>query len=245
MARSIKMGGPEMARSINMGDPEMAPQAPQRSARPGKARARLGKARARLGIACAVAVGLALMLIAGVAVAGPLDAPGYSKAFACSACHGFGGNSRAAATPVLAGMPAWYFKKAIEDYASGRRVSPEMEPFAKMVKQQGVDDVAGYFAAQRREPLDVKVNREAVARGRKAAVACAGCHGDEGRGDEPRGVPSLQGQPVGYLRNQMQLFKTDKRSPGDATLASMKSVMKTIDDATLADLAAYYASLGR
>ena len=193
----------------------------------------------------AAATGFALALAAGIAFAGPLDAPGYAKAYACSACHGFGGNSKAAATPVLAGMPAWYFKKAIEDYASGRRLSPEMEPFAKMVKQQGVDDVAGYFAAQRREPLEVKVDREAVARGRKVAVVCAACHGDAGRGDEPRGVPSLQGQPVGYLRNQMLLFKTDKRSPGDAALASMKAIMKTIDDATLADLAAYYASLGR
>jgi cytochrome c553 len=238
MARSTNIGGPEMARSTNMGGLGMAPQALQRSARP-------GKAGAHLGITLAAVVGFALAFAAGVAFAGPLDAPGYAKAFACSACHGFGGNSKAAVTPVLAGMPTWYFKKAIEDYASGRRLSPEMEPFAKMVKQQGIDDVAGYFAAQRREPLDVKVDRDAVARGRKAAVACAGCHGDEGRGDERRGVPSLQGQPVGYLRNQMQLFKADKRSPGDAALASVKSILKTIDDATLADLAAYYTSLGR
>jgi cytochrome c553 len=191
------------------------------------------------------AIGIALMLGAGGAAAGPLDAPGYTKAFACSACHGPGGNSRADATPVLAGMPAWYFKKVIEDYASGRRVSPEMEPFAKMVKQQGVDDVAAYFAGQARTPIDVNVERSAAARGRKAAVACAGCHGDEGRGDEQRGVPSLQGQPIGYLKNQMLLFKADKRSPGDKELANMKAVMKTIDDATLADLAAYFASLGR
>lgn len=191
------------------------------------------------------AVGLTLMLATAIAAAGPLDAPGYTKAFACSACHGLGGNSRADATPVLAGMPTWYFKKAIEDYAAGRRVSAEMEPFAKMVKQQGVDDVAGYFAAQSRDKLAVKVERASVANGRKAAVACAGCHGDDGRGDERRGVPSLQGQPPGYLKNQMLLFKAEKRSPGDAALTSMKAIMKTIDDATLVDLAAYYASLGR
>ena len=221
-----------------MGGLDMAPQTPQRSARP-------GKAVARLGIALVVAAGLALTLGADVAAAGPLDAPGYAKAFACSACHGLGGNSKADATPVLAGMPTWYFKKAIEDYASGRRVSPEMEPFAKMVKQQGVDDVAGYFASQPRAPLEVKVDRDAVARGRKAAVACAGCHGDDGRGDEARGVPSLRGQPVGYLKNQMLLFKADKRSPGDPALANVKAIMRTIDDATLADLAAYFASSGR
>jgi len=191
------------------------------------------------------AVGLTLMLAASAAAAGPLDAPGYTKAFACSACHGLGGNSRADATPVLAAMPTWYFKKAIEDYAAGRRVSAEMEPFAKMVKQQGVDDVAGYFAAQSRDKLAVKVERASVANGRKAAVACAGCHGDDGRGDERRGVPSLMGQPPGYLKNQMLLFKTDKRSPGDAELMKMKAVMKSVDDATLADLAAYFASLGR
>ena len=58
-------------------------------------------------------------------------------------------------------------------------------------------------------------------------------------------MPALAGQPPGYLKNQMLLFKTDKRSPGDAELTKMKAVMKSVDDATLADLAAYYASLGR
>ena len=217
-----------------MWGPDMAPHTPRRSSRPGEAVARLG-----------IAVAVVVLSTVSIAFGGPLDAPGYAKAFACSACHGLGGNSKATATPVLAGMPTWYFKKAIEDYASGRRVSPEMEPFAKMVKQQGIDDVAGYFADQARAPLDVKVDRDAVAKGRKAAVVCAGCHGDDGHGDAQRGVPSLQGQPVGYLKNQMLLFKTDKRSPGDTALANMKAVMKTIDDATLADLAAYFASSGR
>lgn len=191
------------------------------------------------------AVGVALALTAAVATAGPLDTPGFTKAMTCTACHGQAGNSRTDATPVLAGMPAWYFKKAIEDYASGRRVSAEMEPFAKMVKVLGVDDIAAYFAAQPRETRSVRLERASIAGGRKASVVCASCHGDEGRGDERRGVPSLTGQPAGYLVNQMLLFKADKRSPGDADLAKMKTLMKSIDDATLIDLAAYYASLGR
>jgi len=150
---------------------------------------------------------------------------------------------------ILAGMSPEYFKKAIADYAAARRPSPEMEPFAKMVKLLGVDDVAGYFAAQPREQRSGRFDQAAVANGRKASVACAACHGDDGRGDERRGVPRLMGQPAGYLRNQMLLFKADKRSPGDADLMKMKTLMKTlmksVDDATLADLAAYYASLGR
>ena len=189
------------------------------------------------------AIGIALMLGAGGAAAGPLDAPGYTKAFACSACHGPGGNSRADATPVLAGMPAWYFKKVIEDYASGRRVSPEMEPFAKQVKLLGVDEMAAYFASQKREPSPSKPDRAAIDRGRAASVACVACHGPEGQGDAPKLVPAIAGQPAGYIRNQLLLFKTDKRSPGDPALTQLKSVLRAIPDETLADVAAYYSSL--
>lgn len=179
----------------------------------------------------------------GVAVAGPLDAPGYAKAYACSACHGFAGNSRSETVPILAGMPAWYFKKAIEDYASGKRPAAEMEPYAKMVKELGVDDVAGYFAAQKKEATPLAAADAAVARGRTAAAPCVSCHGPAGKGDPTKGVPDLTGQPAGYLRNQMLLFKADQRSPGDAALRELKAVIRPIPEATLADIAAYYSSL--
>ena len=192
-----------------------------------------------------IAVTVAALAYAWPASAGPADTPGFAKAVSCSACHGRAGATRADGVPVLAGMPAWYFKKAIEDYAAGRRPSPEMEPFSKMVKVLGVDDIAGYFAAQPREPSPIGVDRAAIVNGRKAATPCASCHGDDGRGSEAKGVPPLTGQPPGYLLNQMKLFKADKRSPGDENLTKVKSIMKSIDDATLADLAAYYSSLGR
>jgi len=193
-----------------------------------------------------VAAALTAALAATTAAsAGPVDTPGFTKAYSCSACHGRAGATRADAVPVLAGMPAWYFKKAIDDYAAGRRPSPEMEPFSKMVKTLGVDDVAAYFAAQPREASPIKLDRTAVANGRTASTPCAACHGDDGRGDQAKGTPPLAGQPPGYLLNQMKLFKAEKRSPGDANLAAVKAAMKGVDDATLANLAAYYSSLGR
>ena len=186
-------------------------------------------------------VGVALALaVAGSAAAGPKDA-GYTKAFSCSACHGWDGASRAETVPVLAGMPAWYLKKTIQDYASGRRPAAEMEPYAKMVLQLGVDDVATYFAKQTK-PAPVAADPAAVERGRAAAAPCAICHGPAGKGDPAKGVPDLTGQPAGYLRNQMLLFKVDKRSPGDANLSAIKALMKTIPDAQFADLAAYFSS---
>jgi cytochrome c553 len=184
-----------------------------------------------------------VLLLAGPAVAGPLDAPGYTKAFSCSACHGFGGNSPSDTMPILAGMNPAYLKKALQDYAAGKRPSPEMEPYSKMAIQLGVDEVVGYFAAQKRAPSPIKVDTGAGARGRSAAAQCAVCHGPEGKGDPAKLVPALAGQPPGYLRNQMLLFKQERRSPGDKALTDRKAIMKALPDDTLADLAAYYAGL--
>jgi cytochrome c553 len=191
-----------------------------------------------------VVVGLAVLgTAAGAWGAGPIEEPGYVKAVTCSACHGFGGNSRVEAVPILAGMNPAYFKKAIEDYATGKRLSAEMEPFAKQVKLLGVDELAAFFAAQRRTPGAARPDRAAVERGRGAASACAACHGAEGQGDAAKLVPQIAGQPAVYLRNQLILFKTDKRSPGDEALTKMKAALKAIPDETLADVAAYYSSL--
>ncbi len=187
--------------------------------------------------------GLVLGGTVGVGVAGPLDTPGYAKTVTCSACHGYSGNSRVEAVPILAGMAPEYFKKAIEDYATGKRLSPEMEPFAKQVKLLGVDEVAAFFAAQRREPASPRPDRAGVERGRAAATQCAACHGPEGQGDAAKLVPRIAGQPAVYLRNQLVLFKADKRSPGDEAVTKMKAALKAVSDETLADLAAYYASL--
>jgi cytochrome c553 len=190
----------------------------------------------------ALALGL-LLLVVPRADAGPLDHPGYSKAFSCSACHGFAGNSRSNTMPILAGMNPAYLKKALEDYASGKRPSPEMEPYSKMAVQLGADDIASYFAAQTRQPTTVAADPAAVSRGRAASQPCVVCHGPAGKGDPAKGVPDLSGQPPGYLHAQMVLFKADRRSPGDNALKALKTLMKSIPDEQLADLAAYYSTL--
>ena len=189
------------------------------------------------------AVGGALFLAVTSAAAGPLDGPGAQKALVCSACHGFAGNSRGDTIPILAGIDAAYFKKAISDYAAGRRPSPEMEPYAKMVVHFGVDDVAAYFGSQPRQPTALKADPAAVQRGREAAASCTVCHGVNGKGDRAKLIPDLTGQPPGYLRNQLLLFKQDQRSPGDAQLKALKLLIQSLPEETLADLAAYFSSL--
>ena len=191
----------------------------------------------------AVALGLCWAVGAAPAAAADLDLEGFNKVFTCTACHGPGGNSRSDAMPIIAGIDADYFSKQIANYAAGRRLSPEMEPYAKYVVNVGVDEAAAYFARQKRERTPVKVDAAAVTRGQVASAPCVVCHGPMGRGDVTRLIPSLGGQPPGYLREQMLLFKRNQRSPGDEALRAMKALMATISDETFGDLAAYYSSL--
>lgn len=202
------------------------------------------------GLGClAVAAGLLLGSLSGVLApapaeaAGPLDDRGALKAITCAACHGAAGNSRSSAMPIIAGLDPAYFRKQIEDYAAGRRLSAEMEPYAKQVRDLGVDDVAAYFASRRREPTPVSSPADAIERGSRAAAQCVVCHGPRGQGDAAKGIPSLAGQAPGYLREQMLLFKLDRRSPGDPALAALKALLKNVPDEDFADLAAYYGSL--
>jgi len=191
----------------------------------------------------AVTVGLACGVLAGMASAGPLDDPGFAKSLTCSACHGAAGNSRSDFMPIIAGMSPAYFKKQIEAYAGGKRPSPEMEPYAKMVVVLGVDEIARYFGEQKMQPTPIAADAAVVARGRAAAAQCAICHGPDGKGNAAMVSPSLAGQPPGFLRDQMLLFKQDKRNPGDPALKAVKALMLTIPDETFTDLAAYYSSL--
>jgi cytochrome c553 len=140
-------------------------------------------------------------------------------------------------------MDPAYFKKQIQDYASGLRVSPEMEPYAKATLAQGGEEIATFFARQKAERTPIRSEAAAVARGKEAAAPCVACHGADGQGDRAKLIPALAGQPPGYLRAQLLLLKGDQRSPKDEALKAVKAMLKTIPDARLADLAAYYSTL--
>jgi len=189
-------------------------------------------------------VSFVIILAAAKTEAGPLDTPGAAKVLVCSACHGFNGNSPGAAVPILAGMAPSYFKKAINDYASGKRPSPEMEPYAKYVVQFGLDEIADYFAVQRRQPpAKIKTDAKGLSRGTTLATQCTVCHGAQGAGDAFHTVPKLQGQPALYLKSQMALFGGDKRKLEDAEQEKIKKTMfKALGPADFDELAAYYAT---
>jgi cytochrome c553 len=192
-----------------------------------------------------VSAALVLTLAAPGVEAGPLDSPGAQKSIVCSACHGFAGNAPGNTVPVIAGMAPSFFKKAIKDYAEGKRPSSEMEPYSKYVIQTGLDEIADYFAAQKKTPRPTaKADAKSISRGATLATQCAACHGPKGEGDAERAFPALQGQPTGYLQAQMALFGSDKRKLDDAAADdNKKRIFKGLGANDIADLAAYYSTL--
>jgi len=75
-----------------------------------------------------------------------------------------------------------------------------------------------------------------TAAGKTKAVGCAGCHGLNGSSNNPM-YPNVAGQKEPYLIKAMKDYRDGKRKD-----PMMEGMAKTLTDADIADLAAFYAS---
>lgn len=75
--------------------------------------------------------------------------------------------------------------------------------------------------------------------GKQKATSCAGCHGAAGISNNSA-WPNLAGQKEQYLRIQLRAFRGGLRSN-----SMMNGMAKTLSDADIENLAAYFASLKR
>ncbi|BAN26967.1 c-type cytochrome [Caballeronia insecticola] len=75
--------------------------------------------------------------------------------------------------------------------------------------------------------------------GRAKATACAACHGIDGMSKLPE-APNLAGQTEEYLVKALNDFRSGERKN-----EMMSMMAKTLSDADVANLAAYYHSLGK
>jgi cytochrome c553 len=72
--------------------------------------------------------------------------------------------------------------------------------------------------------------------GRRKAQVCAACHGPDGNAAIP-GTPSLAGQPVFFTHWQLIKYRDGRRKD-----PQMSPLAEKLDDADMADLAAFYAA---
>lgn len=100
-----------------------------------------------------------LCVVASVAWAegDPVNGKKLINKWDCIVCHGLSGNTRSSEDrpiPMLAGQPAGYLVKAMNDYKTGARADfdtwSRMSRLVKGLSDQDIEDIAAYYEAQKR-----------------------------------------------------------------------------------------------
>jgi cytochrome c553 len=129
--------------------------------------------------------------------------------YACVSCHGARGEGNGFDAPRLAGLPAGYLQKQMEDYAQGLRPHEVMRDVARFLDSHERVRVADYYAALPVQALPGAVQTVGAATPALYARACQQCHGADAEGS-PLGPP-LAGQPALYLVQQLQDWQLGRR----------------------------------
>ncbi len=178
---------------------------------------------------------------------------GEQAAAACVACHQADGSGMnipgGESWPRLAGQNAAYLAQQLHDFKQGRRESPSMAPFANMLDDQQIADVAAYYSQM---PVTAagggeQADEELLARGEKLAgrgdwddyiVACQSCHGprNEGGGNI---FPGIASQHAGVIESQLHAWKDGERDNDPQDL--MGSIARRMSDEDIRAVAAWLA----
>lgn len=177
----------------------------------------------------------------------------------CFQCHGLQGQGdQGGAFPRLAGQPAWYLYKQLNDYANGTRPNDIMTPIALRLSSEERRDVAAYFAAASAAHgssetgagrLAGGVDAEQVQRGgaiaavgspQRGVQSCVGCHGPAGSGLPPD-TPYLAGLSPQYMELQLRLWAEGKRT--NDPLGVMADVARRLTPEERSAVAQYFGSL--
>lgn len=143
----------------------------------------------------------------------------------CTACHGPRGEGSPGNGffPRLAGKPAGYLARQLQDFQDGLRKYGPMEYTVRHLSSEYMREIAEYFASQEVPYARSEVPRtsaEALKRGEDLALhgdpaqqipACVACHGTHLTGVQPN-VPGLVGLPYDYISSQLGSWRTKTRA---------------------------------
>ena len=156
----------------------------------------------------------------------------------CKGCHGVDGKATAPGIPHLAGQRERYLTAAIDAYRQGKRFHSALRQIATRMTDADTRNVAAYFASQ--PPFAATAGNgkpfSPYDAGRKLAMDCVKCHGEDGNSKGP-GIPSLAGQQPRYLVDAMReyLHAERKQSP-------MHPMLRSLSGLEMESLALYFAS---
>lgn len=180
-------------------------------------------------------------LCANPAIANSFGNPDDAPYEICALCHSLDGVSRMAKFPKLAGQPAPYIEKQLNDFLSGRRTNGGGQ-MAAIVTEITVDDfpiVAEWFASQA-VPAAEDLGDVSVGMAMFTDFGCADCHG---AAQANVLTPHLTAQHAAYLEKQMLDFREGNRTNDPD--GAMQAAMTNVSDAEIAELAAYLAATER
>ncbi|MBC7938928.1 MAG: c-type cytochrome [Chitinophagaceae bacterium] len=160
--------------------------------------------------------------------------------YACVTCHGARGEGNGFDAPRLAGLPAGYLQKQMEDYAAGLRPHEVMRDVARFLDSNERVLVADHYAGLAPQALP-PATEELLAATTPAlyANACQQCHGPDGAGTA--NGPPLNGQPSFYLAQQLQDWQVSKRR-NDGNHVMLK-VAQQLEPAQVTQLSLYLARI--
>lgn len=167
----------------------------------------------------------------------------------CMACHGADGAGQAAAgNPRLAGLDAAYLQKQLDDFASGARSNPVMQPTATALSEDERHAMATYYsqlplAAKPATALPAPDSAGAVLATRgdwsRGVPGCVQCHGPGGSGVGAN-FPPLAGQPASYIEAQLKAWQQGTRHNDPLQLMQHLSAALSAQD--IEAVAAWFAA---
>ncbi|MGF7147031.1 cytochrome c553 [Sphingomonas zeicaulis] len=133
----------------------------------------------------------------------------------CTGCHGVDGRGRGGPdTPILGGQSVTALRRALDDYASGRRASAVMGNAAARLSPADRQRLAEHFAAlpglpRRQAAVTDGAAARMFAQGNRSIElpACAQCH-DRDNGKAPR----LAGQKASYVAGRLHRWHADEKA---------------------------------
>ena len=177
-------------------------------------------------ITCATVFLLAGLPSATAAEGDPVA--GKRKTLTCNACHGVSGFK---SMPRLGGQSAAYVVEALRAYKSARRSHGTMRDVAGALSDRDFADLGAHYAAIPRVPPAAESTPP------PAAGQCTACHGVQGDRPTLPEVAVLAGQNAAYIEQTLREYRAGSRMH-----PVMQEQAKNLDDAQIAELAAYYAS---
>jgi cytochrome c553 len=175
---------------------------------------------------------------------------GRAKSATCAACHGVDGNSVTPEWPSLAGQHPSYIARQIRAFKNGERTDVTMKPFADMLSDQDILDIAAYFSSQKptpkgADPALVSLGQQIYRGGvpERGIAACIACHGPQGDGNPLAAYPRLSGQHSAYVAKQLRAYAADERRSDVDLNQMMRNVAGALYEDEIRALASYVQGL--